>query len=1328
MLAYEHHAATHHPSPTSSRFTKDTLASSNSSQRSVNTTTASPSPAPSPTSTTGSHGTSPLNTKDALGPATDQGERGGEEVPPPPSRRGDHSGLDSASPATASALSPTTDGSTTPYAASLATPTPAAAPRPDEPAGNAAAADNDESGINPLFALGERARAGEVDPARIVVQKDGVVVREGAAFGHHHGKGRGKVEGSSPHAGEDGPRYRHFFHSHHHHGAPASGANAGGETLRLDEEGGGATSSFSGSSPPPRNGNGGFANDRDGDGRADAVHDFRDHPDEQDRLEQLRMKMRAKKEEMQDRLEEGGWITPDDDEEGRRLEELDPKVAAQLDRKELGPEAGSETDGGGGASSFYSASQGGDDADVSSYMGGGAGASTTTVDSVQTAAPSLPSLPPRSDSPLSYASLSEVPVPPPLPPQQQQQQTNSPGPSFQVNGANRSPGGSNPGFVVTSRRSPHPSPSLAVPTSSSSSSSATQLPPRTSSLAASSLVSPTPIRRTSGGVLPVRSSPSYTDLHQPPQPPQPHGPTSAPFLPASLPRTDSPLSIPNTPTPPPPSMRRSHTTGSPSPSRSPVGAAAAGPASSSSLAVPSSPLSHPRRLSSASSSGASARSRGATLSVPAALPLHQLPPQRSNSGSYPSTSASLPPLHSPPLLSPHTSYLPQQPFSPTLSAPHPNAHLLHDDVDASIAAQAEAIRRQRQEKRLEAEKEAAKAEKRREKERERSRERPSPVASDRAAPGAGAAGGPVAAASSTGLGVGLGANLKRRSTRMGSGSSQTDQAVKAAAAGARSVTPSAALEDEHPSGVAASHEGSVPPGAVGVSDEAAVLPTPGPATAAAVGAPAGAKRARAAGAEDDDGGLGGGVLVGNLIGQDHANYVLMYNMLTGIRIGVSRCQAKLKRPLTDADYTARHKFSFDIVGNELTPSVKYDFKFKDYAPWVFRELREYFYLDPSDYLISLTAKYILSELGSPGKSGSFFYFSRDYRFIIKTIRHAEHKFLRSILKDYHEYVKKNPHTLISRFYGLHRVKLPHGRKIHFVIMNNLFPPHRDIHETYDLKGSAIGRLYPEDKAAQNPHAVLKDLNWVMRHRQLALGPEKKALFEEQLRRDTELLQRLGIMDYSLLTGIHNGVKGNSEGLRENKLSVFQPDTVKVSRKPTQIKRDADASALRKAVQRSDPQALGGHELPEHDASERRLFLFYQDEGGMRATGENNEDLGVIYYLGIIDILTPYTLVKRLEHFVKGFSHDKHMISAVPPKEYGDRFLAFIRSCIRGNDESLRPRMFSDAKKSGSRCGGGDGGAETTPPPEERREQRLPLVQEEEEEGRGQPAAVKTKAQ
>lgn len=426
-------------------------------------------------------------------------------------------------------------------------------------------------------------------------------------------------------------------------------------------------------------------------------------------------------------------------------------------------------------------------------------------------------------------------------------------------------------------------------------------------------------------------------------------------------------------------------------------------------------------------------------------------------------------------------------------------------------------------------------------------------------------------------------------------------------------------------------------------------------------------------------------LIGNVIGEEHVNYVLMYNMLTGIRIGVSRCQAKMKRPLTDADYQAKHKFTFDIVGNELTPKASYDFKFKDYAPWVFRELREYFHLDAADYLFSLTAKYILSELGSPGKSGSFFYFSRDYRFIIKTIRHNEHKFLRRILKDYHMHIKENPHTLISRLYGLHRVKLPGGKKIHFVIMNNLFPPHKDIHETYDLKGSAIGREYPEEKAAQKKGAVLKDLNWIKRGRELELGPAKCAVFEAQVRSDVALLQRLGIMDYSLLIGLHDMKRGNKEGLRQDALQVVQPDNNPPSHdagphgslRRDSTRKEKEAYALRAAVRRSDAKALGSSstaKLPERETSDRHHFIFYQDEGGFRSTDANNEPTDWIYYFGIIDTLTLYSGVKRSEHYFKSLTNNSRMISAISPVPYGTRFCNFLFSVIKGGDKSIRPRM------------------------------------------------------
>ena len=54
------------------------------------------------------------------------------------------------------------------------------------------------------------------------------------------------------------------------------------------------------------------------------------------------------------------------------------------------------------------------------------------------------------------------------------------------------------------------------------------------------------------------------------------------------------------------------------------------------------------------------------------------------------------------------------------------------------------------------------------------------------------------------------------------------------------------------------------------------------------------------------------VMVGTKVDQGHVNWVTAYNMLTGIRFTVSRTNAKMDRELTDADFQARHKFSFDM--------------------------------------------------------------------------------------------------------------------------------------------------------------------------------------------------------------------------------------------------------------------------------------------------------------------------------------------------------------------------------------------------------------------------------
>ncbi|KAI0871787.1 hypothetical protein GGS24DRAFT_470023 [Hypoxylon argillaceum] len=427
------------------------------------------------------------------------------------------------------------------------------------------------------------------------------------------------------------------------------------------------------------------------------------------------------------------------------------------------------------------------------------------------------------------------------------------------------------------------------------------------------------------------------------------------------------------------------------------------------------------------------------------------------------------------------------------------------------------------------------------------------------------------------------------------------------------------------------------------------------------------------------------VLVGTKVDENHANWTTAYNMLTGIRVSVSRTNAKLDRPLTNDDFEAKQKSTFDIAGNELVPSAKYDFKFKDYAPWVFRHLRALFRLDPADYLMSLTGKYILSELGSPGKSGSFFYFSRDYKYIIKTIHHAEHKFLRKILKDYYNHVIDNPNTLLSQFYGLHRVKMPYGKKIHFVVMNNLFPPHRDIHTTFDLKGSTIGRDYKEEDLENNPRATLKDLNWLRRKRHLELGLQKRQLFLQQLRNDVKLMQKLKIMDYSLLIGIHDLQKGNGENLRDKTLQVFNPGGAGQSedgpdpsqvlmRTPSKLESARKARELRQMVkaERPVPMRQTSDRMPDELAEGHvRGGVFYNDDGGLRATHEDNALGEEVYYLGVIDCLTHYGMIKKIENFWKGLSSDRTQISALPPQEYGDRFMKFMSGITMTPEEAAR---------------------------------------------------------
>lgn len=67
---------------------------------------------------------------------------------------------------------------------------------------------------------------------------------------------------------------------------------------------------------------------------------------------------------------------------------------------------------------------------------------------------------------------------------------------------------------------------------------------------------------------------------------------------------------------------------------------------------------------------------------------------------------------------------------------------------------------------------------------------------------------------------------------------------------------------------------------------------------------------------------------------------------------------------------------------------------------------------------------------SPGKSGAVFLLSNDDQYFVKTIKRGEADLLVRMLPQYYRHMSSHPHTLLTKFYGLHSIKLKaSGRKV-----------------------------------------------------------------------------------------------------------------------------------------------------------------------------------------------------------------------------------------------------------------------------------------------------------
>ncbi|XP_043079741.1 phosphatidylinositol 4-phosphate 5-kinase type-1 gamma isoform X2 [Puntigrus tetrazona] len=366
----------------------------------------------------------------------------------------------------------------------------------------------------------------------------------------------------------------------------------------------------------------------------------------------------------------------------------------------------------------------------------------------------------------------------------------------------------------------------------------------------------------------------------------------------------------------------------------------------------------------------------------------------------------------------------------------------------------------------------------------------------------------------------------------------------------------------------------------------------------------------------------------------------------GIGYTVGNLSSKPERDVLMQDFYVVESIFFPSEGSNLTPAHHFpDFRFKTYAPVAFRYFRELFGIRPDDYLYSLCNEPLI-ELSNPGASGSVFYVTKDDEFIIKTVMHKEAEFLQKLLPGYYMNLNQNPRTLLPKFFGLYCVQSG-GKNIRMVVMNNVLPRVVRMHLKYDLKGSTYKRRASK-KEREKAKPTFKDLDFMQDIQEgLMLDTDTYNALVKTLQRDCLVLESFKIMDYSLLLGVHNIDQAEKEQQMEG----------------SQGNSDEKRPLAQKALYSTAMESIQGASACGEDIDTEDTM------GGIPAVNGKGERL--LLYIGIIDILQSYRLIKKLEHTWKALVHDGDTVSVHRPSFYADRFFRFMSTTVFRKTSSLK---------------------------------------------------------
>nr|XP_021402524.1 phosphatidylinositol 5-phosphate 4-kinase type-2 beta [Lonchura striata domestica] len=295
---------------------------------------------------------------------------------------------------------------------------------------------------------------------------------------------------------------------------------------------------------------------------------------------------------------------------------------------------------------------------------------------------------------------------------------------------------------------------------------------------------------------------------------------------------------------------------------------------------------------------------------------------------------------------------------------------------------------------------------------------------------------------------------------------------------------------------------------------------------------------------------------------------------------------------------------------------------------------------------------------SQGRCGARFLTTYDRRFVIKAVSSEDVAEMHNILKKYHQFIVEcHGNTLLPQFLGMYRLTVD-GVETYMVVTRNVFSHRLTVHRKYDLKVSGSGQEDSENKfiyrifsmerlAKQNQRINLFKgsppwREWPGRFRAIRSCPVP-------IPPSVQFLAQLRIMDYSLLVGIHDVDRAEQEEMEvEERAEEEECENDGPGGNPLcsyGTPPDSPGNLL------SFPRFFGPGEFdPAVD-----VYAMKSHESAPRKE---------VYFMAIIDILTPYDTKKKAAHAAKTVKHGAGAeISTVNPEQYSKRFNEFISSIL-----------------------------------------------------------------